>query len=88
MRFGNRTYEESRVDAALAASETPGEVLAELPPPLPQIDLWRPRMGYDDRALGINDVLAFDRRIGDNSYAWTGGPHEWTASPRMTENFW
>lgn len=87
MRFGNRTWEESQVDAALAASEMPGAVLAELRPPLPQIDPWRPRYGYDTRALGIREVLATNRLYDDRRWAWTGGPHDWQGSARMTE-FW
>jgi hypothetical protein len=87
MRFGNRSWEEGQVDAALAAAETPGAVLAGLRPPLPQIDPWRPRYGYDDRALGIRDVLALDRLYDDRRWAWSGGPHDWQGSARMTE-FW
>ena len=87
MRFTNRTHEEQMVDDALAASETPGAVLAEKMPPLPQIDPWRPRLGYDDRAPGIKDVLALNRLYDDRRYAWSGGPHDWQASARNTE-FW
>lgn len=85
MRFTNRTYEEQMVDDALAVSEIPGAVLAEKMPPLPQIDPWRPRFGYDDRAMGIRDVLALDRLYDDRRYAWSGGPHDWQASARYTE---
>lgn len=86
MRFTNRTYEERMVDAALAASETPGVVLAALRPPLPQIDPWRPRMGYEDRAMTVRDVLALNRLYTDRRDAWSGGPHDWQGSTRMAEN--
>jgi len=87
MRFTNRTWEEQQVDRALTASEIPGAELAELPPPLPQIDPWRPRTGYVRYAWGVRDVLALDRLPDDRRYAWSGGPHDWQASARMTE-FW
>ncbi|HET7110176.1 MAG TPA: hypothetical protein VFI41_04850 [Gemmatimonadales bacterium] len=87
MRFTNRTYEERMVDQALVAGEVPGEQLAALAPPLPQIDPWRPRYGYDQRAMGVRDVLALDRLYPDRRDAWTGGPHDWQGSARMTE-FW
>ena len=88
LRFGNRSYEERMVDEALAASEIPGAVLAEqVRPPLPQIDPWRPRYGYEQRAMGVGDVLALNRLYDDRRWAWTGGPHDWQGSARMTE-FW
>jgi hypothetical protein len=87
MRFTNRTYEERVVDAALAYAETPGVDLAGLRPPLPQIDPWRPRWGYDQHAPTILEVLAVNRLYDDRRYAWSGGPHDWQGSSRMTE-FW
>lgn len=87
MRFTNRSYEERVVDEALSAAQVPGAVLAENRPPLPQIDPWRPRMGYDNRAPGIREVLALDRLYPTRRDAWSGGPHSWQGSARMTE-FW
>lgn len=85
-RWGN-TNEERLLDAALAAATIPGATLALQPPPLPQIDPWRPRTGYPDRALGVRDVLALNRLYPDRRDAWSGGPHDWQGSARMTE-FW
>lgn len=87
MRVGGRSYEERTVDEALQAADVPGAVLAEKRAPLPQIDPWRPRWGYDQRALGIRDVLSLNRLYPDRRDAWAGGPHDWQGSARMTE-FW
>jgi hypothetical protein len=84
--FGNPN-EERLVDAALASADVPGAQLAQQPPPLPQIDLWRPRMGYDQRALSVTEVLAVNRLYNDRRWDTSGGPHDWQASSRYTENF-
>lgn len=83
--WGN-TNEERLLDQALSAATIPGAQLALLPPPLPQIDPWRPRLGYPDRAPGIMDVLNVNRLYNDRRYDTSGGPHEWSGSPRMSEN--
>ena len=83
--WGN-SIAERLMDEALADADVPGAVLATRRPPLPQIDLWRPRMGYNQRALTIGDVLAIHRLYDDRRDAWSGGPHSWTGSPRMDEN--
>jgi len=84
--FGN-VNEERLVDAALAAADVPGPVLAAQPPPLPQIELWRPRMGYNQRALSVTEVLAVNRLYRDRRWDTSGGPHDFQASARMTENW-
>lgn len=84
--WGNNN-EERLVDAALRSVDVPGAILAELPPPLPQIELWRPRWGYDQHALSITEVLSVNRLYTDRRDAWSGGPHDWAGAARMTE-FW
>jgi hypothetical protein len=86
-RWGN-TNEERLVDAALRAAEIPGAVLAQLRPPLPQIDMWRPRMGYNQKAITVEEVLAVNRLYQDRRWDLSGGPHDFQASARMTEFWW
>lgn len=83
--WGN-SNEERLVNEALSAAEIPGEQIAQLAPPLPQIDPFRPRLGYPTEALRIEDVLALERLYSDRRDAFSGGPHSWTASPRMAES--
>lgn len=84
--WGN-SNEERLVNQALAAAEIPGVQLALLQPPLPQIDPWRPRTGYPTGQPGIMDVIGMARLYDDRRDAWSGGPHDWQGSARMTE-FW
>jgi hypothetical protein len=83
--WGNAN-EERLVDEALRAAEIPGAVLAQKRPPLPQIELWRPRMGYDQHALSITEVLAVGRLYQDRRWDTSGGPHDFQASSRMSES--
>lgn len=85
-RSFTQTHTEILRQDALAAAYLPGGILADIPPPLPQIDRWPPRYGYDDRALGVLDVLSMNQLYQDRRDAWSGGPHEWRGSVRMAEN--
>lgn len=54
----NESHEEQLVSQALAASQTPADVLQQLVrPPLPRIQLFPPRFGYRTEAFGIDDII-------------------------------
>lgn len=61
------SHEERLVTEALSSvADVPGELLAELAPPLPQIDRFRPRLGYGDRpAIGIHDIVRLEDLYGN-----------------------
>lgn len=78
--------EERLTGEALAATQTPGAVLAEMTrPPLPQIRLFPPLFGYTPygrRQVGIDDVLAEDR-YAQQRRDFSGGEGGWQASARF-----
>lgn len=54
--------EERLLSQALQVATIPGQELAEMVrPPFPQIDPFRPKMGYRTRQLGIEDIIDIDR---------------------------
>jgi hypothetical protein len=54
----NESHEEQLVSQALAASQTPGEVLKAITrPPLPRVQLFPSRLGYRTEQPGIEDVI-------------------------------
>lgn len=89
-----RVYEQQRpwqsnaerlVSEALAASQTPADVLAQLRPPLPQIIPFPPRFGYgtvQERMPSIWSVLDVARLYGDNKDDISGGPGGYEAASR------
>jgi hypothetical protein len=53
--------EERLTTEALSAAVIPGAVLqARVAPPLPRVVAFRPRFGYEQRALGIADIVNLD----------------------------
>lgn len=88
--FSNRkspwsSNEERLVDEALEAHTTPGEILADLPPPLPQVEVWRPRMGYGDRTERVPTIetcLGVTRYIPDHRLNFSGSAGSFTGSAR------
>ena len=79
--------EERLVQQALASMDLPGEELQEfVRPPLPQIDAFPARFGYDRRAIGINDVINMGRTFPAQSrVSWfSGGVGGYTGSSRNT----
>lgn len=75
--------EEKLCAQAIASIDYPGAALQELVrPPLPQIDPFRPRFGYTDRAaLGLKDVMIAGR-LYPQSEAFSGGPGSYSGSSR------
>lgn len=79
-----QSNQERLVSESLAASQTPGAILAEIPPPLPQVH-DRPRFGWPDvneRTPTIEQVLDIDRLYGDAREAISGGPAGYQGSAR------
>jgi hypothetical protein len=77
--------EERLVDEALMIASVPGELIRGIAPPLPQIDLWRPREGYGDaasRVPTIKDVLGSDRYYPDRRNDFSGSAGQYTGSSR------
>ena len=78
--------EERLTGEALAASQTPGDVLQEVTrPPLPQIAMFPPLYGYapyQRRQATIDDVLG-EERYSNARTDFSGGEAGWQASARF-----
>jgi hypothetical protein len=81
--FGSN--EERLVQQALAVMDLPGEELQmTVRPPLPQINPFPPRYGYDRRALGVRDIIGMERMY-PTSLTWvSGGVGAYTGTSRDT----
>jgi hypothetical protein len=80
-----RSNEERLLDETLMAQTVPGAMLANVRPPLPQIDPWRPRLGYGDSASRqptIYDVINVDRWLPDNAASFSGGVGSYSGTQR------
>lgn len=59
---------------AIASNTVPGEYLADLVrPPLPQVQLFRPRFGYRTRELEISDIMDVDQLYAQPRTDLSGG---------------
>jgi hypothetical protein len=69
---------------AIAANTLPGsELLGIVRTPLPQVDLFPPRFGYDPYVPGILDIIDVDRNYTEPRTAWfSGGPAGYEGSSR------
>lgn len=79
---------ERLVSEALAASQTPADIIRALSPPLPQIRLFPPRFGYgekQDRIPTILEVLDVDRYYRNRRDDISGGPQSWQGSARNVQ---
>lgn len=78
--------EERLTGEALAATQTPGAILAEMTrPPLPQVELFPPLYGYatyQRRQITIDEVLQEDR-YAQTRQDFSGGEGGWQASARF-----
>lgn len=74
---------ERKIDAALMAAQTPGALLASATrPPLPQVRLFPPRLGYpsyQQRQIGIADIVDVPRIYHAPERNWTGTPNAFTS---------
>jgi len=67
---------------AIASVTTPGEYLTDIVrPPLPQVQLFRPRYGYRTRELEISDIMDVDE-IYDEPRTELGGAAGYEGSSR------
>lgn len=86
-RNPNQSNEERLVDDALEAQLIPAALIAEIRPPLPQIDPFPFRFGYGDiaeRTPGIMDALNTDRYYADHRNELSGGPGSYSGSSRYS----
>lgn len=83
----NASKEEMFVTEALETALVPEAVLAALVPPLPQVDPWRPRLGYPtyaQRQPTIEAAVGLDR-YGPTTlrrYDFSGSPAGYAGSTR------
>lgn len=84
---GSRPDNEERLttEAMVRALAATPEELRVLPPPLPQIQLFRPRFGYDRDEIGIMDVINVGRGSVDpfSVFAGTSGSYTGSATPSL-----
>jgi ABC-type uncharacterized transport system YnjBCD substrate-binding protein len=84
-----QSNQERLVGEALAVATIPGDMLANIPPPLPQIQKFPPRFGYGvpaDRVPGIEDVMGTLRTMSDNRTSLSGTNQEINSSARNVGN--
>lgn len=75
--------EERLLTQALAVADVPGSELSQVVrPPLPQVQLFPPRTGYDRTALGIDDIVIVDRRYPTRIAWFSGGTAGYSGSSR------
>lgn len=66
--------DEALMSRALAANTVPGEFLTDIVrPPLPQVELFRPRFGYRTRELQISDIMDVDAIYDEPHSDYSGG---------------
>lgn len=78
--FGTQEYVEC-VDA-LSTVTALHDDLAYRPTPLPQVQLTRPRFGYDGTQPGIREILSAARLYPDQSRSLSGTEAGYSGSPR------
>lgn len=77
--------EERLVQQSLASMDIPAEeIQAVVRPPLPQIDPFPPRFGYDRTVIGINDIINVDRNFPTRVSWFSGGVSGFTGTSRDT----
>ena len=77
--------EERLVQQSLSVMDLPSDEIAEVVrPPLPQIDLFPPRFGYDRTVIGINDIINVERNFPTRVSWFSGGVSGFTGTSRDT----
>ena len=74
--------EQMTTQALQLALATSAEVQSTVTAPLPQVDLFRPRFGYRDRVLGIEDVVDVAAIYAAPPVDFTGGPGGFSGAAR------
>ena len=83
-----QSNQERLVSEALAASQEPADVVAAIRPPLPQVQLFRPRFGYPDvqqRALTVDQVVRVHQLYPDARNQTSGGVASITGASRNSQ---
>lgn len=83
-RWGNE-LQERLLDEALQVANVPGAMLRDMPPPLPQVEVFRAREGYpskQERQIRIEDVIDVNRIYSDPRINWTGTPAGYSGTSR------
>ena len=77
--------EERLVQQSLSVMDLPSDEIAEVVrPPLPQIDPFPPRFGYDRTVIGINDIINVERNFPTRVSWFSGGVSGFTGTSRDT----
>ena len=87
--FGS--VQERLLSQALNSLTMPGAQLQQVVRPnLPQIDPFRPRLGYRTRALSIMDIMNVDQEFQPERKDFTGGDagYEGTLRNAQDQGFW
>lgn len=84
-------HQEELVQQALSvAFMTAEEIQQNVNPPLHQVEVFRPRVGYpavQDRQARIEDIVTLDRGMLHPASTWySGGPAGYTGAPRYENN--
>jgi hypothetical protein len=85
----NYSNEERLVTAALRTATVPAAVIQTIRPPLPQIIPFPPRFGYqgyDERQVGIEQVIYIDRFYPTRRMDLSGGVVGWQSASRNVGN--
>ena len=81
----NASYEDAATAAALdAAMREPAEAIRAIRPPL-AIELFPPRFGYRDTALGIEDIVRLDDLYERRDFSGRKSGYEATSYPSMNQ---
>lgn len=66
--------EERLTQQAIQANILPSNELADVVrPPLPQVTLFRPRFGYENRVPDIYDIMDVSRQYSEGRVSWFSG---------------
>lgn len=88
VKSGYDSNEERLTSQALAAAQTPAEILRGIRPAFARAPLFPPRFGYPQDEIGIADVISVDRRYPDSSSEFSGTPGGYSASTGPSLGWW
>jgi hypothetical protein len=82
--------QEALLTRAVRSVTLPKEMIQDIVrPPLPQIQLCRPRYGYRTRAIGIMDVMDVDAQFEPTRTDYTQSPGSYQGTSRnVSESVW
>lgn len=80
--------QERLLDEALQIANASGDSIRRIQPPLPQVQQFRPRLGWPDKAsrqIRIEDVIDVNRIYSDPRSTFTGTPAGYQGSFRNSQ---